>query len=137
MRKFIAVLLAFAMIFMLGACAEIPEPEPVTAENAEEVMNSFRISVNYPELVKGEVPEGIHDDADPSDVLGDFMFEMPDISNYPLSVEGNGDVDIEIFVPQEDNGSGILDFVTHAATSFNAKQYTLESGETVSISGRR
>ena len=136
MRKFIATLLAFAMIFMLGACAEIPEPEPVTAENAEEVMNSFRISVNYPELVKGEVPEGIHDDAAPSDVLGDFMLEMPDISNYPLSVEGNGDVDIEIFVPQEDNGSGILDFVTHAATSFNAKQYTLESGETVSISVR-
>ena len=136
MRKFIAVLLALAMTFMLGACAEIPEPEPVTAENAEEIMKSFRISVNYPELVKGEVPEGIHDDADLSDVLGGFMFEMPSISNYPLSVEGNGDVDIEIFVPQEDNGSGILDFVAYAANSFNAKQYTLESGETVSISVR-
>ena len=136
MRKFIAVLLALAMTFMLGACAEITEPVPVTAENAEEIMNSFKISVNYPDLVKGEVPEGIHDDADLSDVLGGFMFEMPSISNYPLSVEGNGDVDIEIFVPQEDNGSGILDFVTHAASSFNAKQYTLESGETVSISVR-
>lgn len=136
MRKFITVLLALAMTFMLGACAEIPEPVPVTAENAEEIMNGFRISVNYPELVKGEVPEGIHDDDDPSDILDGFMFEMPSISNYPLSVEGNGDVDIEIFIPQEDNGSGILDFVTHAASSFNAKQHTLESGKTVSISVR-
>lgn len=139
MRKFIAVILTFAMALMLGACAEIPEPEPITAENAEEVLNSFRISVDYPELVKGEVPEvpeGIHDTDEFTDVMGGVMFEMPDISNYPLSVEGNGDVDIEIFVPQEDNGSGILDFMTYAAQSFNGKSHILQSGETVSVSIR-
>ena len=48
MRKFIAVILTFAMVLTLGACAEIPEPEPITVENAEEVLNSFRISVGYP-----------------------------------------------------------------------------------------
>lgn len=136
MRKIIAVILVFAMILMLGACAEMPEPEPITSENAEVMLGKFRVNVSYPELVKGEVPIGIHDNDEFSDVLGGFMFEMPDISNYALSVEGNGDVDIEIFVPQEDNGSGILDFITHAAQNFNSKRYTLETGETVSVSVR-
>lgn len=135
-RKITAVILVLAMIFMLGACSEATEKEPITAENAAEHMSKFKISVNYPELVKGEVPEFTHDNFTGSDVFGGFMYELPDISNYALSVEGNGDVDIEIFVPQEDNGSGILDFVTHVANEFNVAGRKLESGETVSVSVR-
>ena len=45
-------------------------------------------------------------------------------------------MNIEIFVPQEDNGSSILDFVTHAAVGFNNENHVLETGERVSVSVR-
>lgn len=137
-RKSIILVMLLVLSLILSACGGptgMYEEGSITAENAQEIMDKFKIDVHYPELVKGEVPEILPDVSD-DDVTGGFMYELPDISNYSLSVEGNGDVNIEIFVPQEDNGSGILDFVTHAAVSFNNEKHTLESGERVTVSVR-
>ena len=134
-RKFIALLMALCMVFMLTACGEIAEPEPITAENAAEKLASFRIDVEYPNLIKGEVPEFTLDASD-DDGMGDFMYEMPSIDNYPLSVKGNGDVNVEIFVPQEEKMTGLQEFITFAAGEFNIRNNTLESGERVSVSVR-
>ncbi len=135
-RKSIIVVMLLVLSLVLSACSSDGyEDVTITAENAAELLGNFNIDVEYPALIKGEVPE-FSNDSSTGDDLGDFMYELPSISNYPLSVEGNGDVNIEIFVPQEDNGSGILDFVTHAATAFNNENHTLESGEKVSVSVR-
>lgn len=134
-RKFIALFMVLCMVFMLTACGEIAEPEPITAENAAEKLASFRIDVEYPNLIKGEVPE-FTPDASGDDGMGDFMYEMPSIDNYPLSVKGNGDVNVEIFVPQEEKMTGLQEFITFAAGEFNIRNNTLESGERVSVSVR-
>lgn len=135
-RKSIIVVMLLVLSLVLSACSpDGYEDVTITAENAQENLDKFKIDVHYSDLVKGEVPEVIPD-ATGEDILGGFMYELPDISNYSLSVEGDGEVNIEIFVPQEDNGSGILDFVTHAATAFNNENHTLESGEKVSVSVR-
>ena len=134
-RKFIALFMALCMVFMLTACGEITEQEPITAENAAEKLASFRIDVEYPNLIKGEVPEFIPD-VSTDEGLGDFMYEMPSIENYPLSVKGEGDVNVEIFVPQEEKMSGLQEFIAFAAGEFNIRNNTLESGERVSVSVR-
>ena len=61
--------------------------------------------------------------------------ELPDISKYPLAVQGNGDVDIEIFAPSEKAGKDTDAWLIDAAESFNALK--MKSGsKTVSISVR-
>lgn len=135
-RKSIIVVMLLVLSLVLSACSSgVHETVTITAENAQENMDKFKIDVHYSDLVKGEVPE-VLPDATGENILGGFMYELPDISNYSLSVNGNGDVNIEIFVPQEDNGSGILDFVTYAAATFNNENHTLESGERISVSVR-
>ena len=136
-RKSIIVVMLLVLSLILSACGApgMYEEGSITAENAQENMDKFNIDVHYPDLVKGEVPD-IMPDVSGGDIGGGFMYELPDISNYSLSVEGNGDVNIEIFVPQEDNGSSILDFVIHAAETFNNEGHTLESGERISVSVR-
>ena len=135
-RKSIIVVMLLVLSLVLSACSpDGYEDVTITAENAQENLDKFKIDVHYSDLVKGEVPE-VMPDATGEDILGGFMYELPDISNYSLSVEGDGEVNIEIFVPQEDNGSSILEFVTHAANSFNKENHVLESGESVSVSVR-
>lgn len=133
---FTAVILTFAMLFTACSIGEtrIYEEGSITAENAEENLGKFNIEIRETELIKGEVPE--FEPLDSQEESFGFMYEMPSISNYPLAVNGNAEVDIEIFVPQEDNGSSILDFVIYAANKFNKSGYRLDSGESVSVSVR-
>lgn len=135
-RKVIIVAMLLVFSFVLTACTTgMYEAGSITAENALENLNKFDIDVYYPELVKGEIPE-ILPDVSGEGENGGFMYELPDISNYSLSVKGNGDVNIEIFVPEEDNGSSILDFVIYAAETFNSENHTIPSGERASVSVR-
>ncbi|MCM1082369.1 MAG: VWA domain-containing protein [Clostridium sp.] len=62
--------------------------------------------------------------------------ELPSIDKYPLAVQGYGDIDIEIFTSGEKAGQDTDNFLIEAAEKFNAGGYTLESGETISISVR-
>lgn len=135
-RKFIIVAMLLVFSLILSACsAGMYEAGSITGENALENLNKFNIDVYYPDLVKGEIPE-ILPDANGEGGTGGFMYELPDITNYSLSVKGNGDVNIEIFVPEEDNGSSILDFVIYAAEAFNSENHTIPSGKCASVSVR-
>lgn len=62
--------------------------------------------------------------------------ELPDISKYPLSVEGKGNVDIEIFSSGEKAGKGSDGWLIEEANKFNSENKKLSSGNTVSISVR-
>lgn len=69
--------------------------------------------------------------------------ELPDIETYPLKVEGNGDIDIEIFSSPEKAGSETSDdddeentWLIKVVEDFNKQGYTTSSGQTVSVSLR-
>ena len=61
--------------------------------------------------------------------------ELPDISNYPLSVAGRGAVDVEIVASTEKAGSGMDGWLNLVAENFNKAGLTL-NGQRVSVSIR-
>lgn len=65
----------------------------------------------------------------------DLKEELPDISKYPLSVEGKADVVIEIFSSPEKAGEGSDSWLSTMAKEFN-KQSNTVNGKSVAISVR-
>lgn len=61
--------------------------------------------------------------------------ELPDINKYPIVVEGNGDINIEIFASPEKSGNDKDGWIIEVAKDFNAQGYTYE-GKTMSVSVR-
>lgn len=61
--------------------------------------------------------------------------ELPDISKYPLSVDGNGDIDIEIFSSTEKSSKGTDGWLNEIAENFNDEEFEID-GYTVSVSVR-
>lgn len=62
--------------------------------------------------------------------------ELPEISKYPLSVQGNGDIDIEIFTSGEKAGNDTDSFLIEASEKFNNSGIILDDGRSISISVR-
>ena len=62
--------------------------------------------------------------------------ELPDISKYPLMVEGKGDVNIEIFTSGEKAGSNNDAWLIDCANKFNSSDNRTSSGKSVSFSVR-
>lgn len=61
--------------------------------------------------------------------------ELPDISKYPLSVMGNGEIDIEIFSSTEKSSKGTDGWLNEIAENFNDERFEID-GYTVSVSVR-
>ncbi|MBP0974304.1 MAG: VWA domain-containing protein [Oscillospiraceae bacterium] len=61
---------------------------------------------------------------------------LPDINQYPLSVEGDGDIVVEIFASPEKAGSGTDGWLNDAARSFNKSHNRTSDGRTMSVSIR-
>lgn len=66
----------------------------------------------------------------------DLYDELPEIDKYPMSVEGNGDVDIEIFTSGEKAGKDNDSWLIDVASSFNSSAVKTSDGKTVSMSVR-
>ncbi|MBT9731442.1 VWA domain-containing protein [Coprococcus eutactus] len=66
----------------------------------------------------------------------DLYDELPEIDKYPLSVEGSGDVDIEIFTSGEKTGKDNDSWLIDVASSFNSSDVKTSDGKTVSMSVR-
>lgn len=62
--------------------------------------------------------------------------ELPEIDKYPLAVQGDGDIDIEIFTSGEKAGKGNDSWLIDCAESFNRQRLTTAGGKRVSISVR-
>lgn len=61
--------------------------------------------------------------------------ELPDISKYPLSVSGDGDIDIEIFSSTEKSSKGTDGWLNEVAENFNDEDFEID-GYDVSVSVR-
>lgn len=82
------------------------------------------IKVDEADLVKSTVTLG-------ENTLKD---ELPDISDYPLTVEGKGEINIEIFSSPEKAGEGTDGWLNEIAKKFNQSNYTVDGKKaTVSI----
>ncbi|MBO5162924.1 MAG: VWA domain-containing protein [Ruminococcus sp.] len=84
-----------------------------------------KISVTSVEPRKAQVEIG-------SSSLAD---ELPDISKYPLSVSGNGDIDIEIFSSTEKSSKGTDGWLNEVAENFNNENFEID-GRDISVSVR-
>lgn len=62
--------------------------------------------------------------------------ELPEITKYPLSVQGRGQIDIEIFSSPEKAESGSDGWLVECAENFNSEKITTADGKTISISVR-
>lgn len=61
--------------------------------------------------------------------------ELPEINKYPLSVEGTGDINVEIFASPEKSGEDKDGWIIDAANKFNAEKLEVD-GKVVSVSIR-
>ena len=61
--------------------------------------------------------------------------ELPDISKYPLSVEGRGTINVEIFSSTEKSSAGTDGWLNEVAENFNKSHYTID-GEWATVSVR-
>ena len=66
----------------------------------------------------------------------DLANTLPDIDQYPLTVTGDGQVNIEIFASPEKAGTGTDGWLNEAAKSFNQQRNRTASGLTMSVSVR-
>lgn len=66
----------------------------------------------------------------------DLYEELPDIDKYPLAVQGNGDIDVEIFTSGEKAGSDNDSWLIDVAGKFNSSDVKTSSGKSVSMSVR-
>ena len=130
-RVFHTFLIVMMVLVAVAACGETPSNEKqkiASSSNKDDVIENFSIDYAEMDLREGEIPERSEETA--------LTYELPDINEYPLDVEGNGDIDVEIFLPVEQDQSGIKDLVDYAATQFNEKNVQNESGQTMSVSVR-
>jgi Ca-activated chloride channel family protein len=99
-----------------------------STEDAEESMQKAlkRIKVRNADPVKSTV-----------DYSDNLVANLPNIeTKYPLTVIGNGDVDIEIFSTSEKAGKGQNGWLNEVAEAFNASKLRLENGKVASVSVR-
>ena len=130
MRKILALLAVLALATaLLSGCGDTTGSNrgTLTAEQATESLNALLTKVSV---------TNISPRMDISDTaLTDTADELPDIGNYPLSVIGTGEIDVEIVASTEKAGTGMDGWLNLVAENFNKARYTFNN-RTVSVSIR-
>lgn len=100
----------------------------VTQEDASETLTRLLKKVEAKELKarKSTITEDVIDEED----------ELPDISEYSLSVKGKGDIDVEIFSSPEKAGEATDGWINEIAKNFNNENFKVD-GKTISVSIRK
>lgn len=104
--------------------------EPVrSGKTLDELLERYEYSeVDKNDLVKAPIDMG--DDASA------LYNELPEIDKYPLVVEGNGGIDIEVFTSGEKAGKDTDGWLIDVANSFNASGVVTSGGQLVTMSVR-
>lgn len=106
---------------------KIPKTEVDKQAAAEDLQKLLdEINVSYPKTRRAAISD--------EDILSDEE-ELPDIKAYPLSVTGNGQINIEIYSSPEKAGKGTDGWLNEVAENFNSQGITV-NGKTASVSIR-
>ncbi len=138
-RKVIAILMLLVLVFTLTGCDSVYfEPGSVTKENLEEMAALAPVKVNNGSRYNANVEVTDDDIYVPENNVSEEVYELPSISNYPLDIKGDGEIDVEIFVPYEDNSSKVREYIVYIAKAFNSEDFGgfRVNGKTVSVSVR-
>ena len=128
MKKQIIALVALsiiALIVIIIAIAQNPKQE-LSYEDAKTTLNALLSKVSIKEN------KDVKPDIDTNGITG---VDLPDISKYPLSVEGKNELNVEIFSSTEKSGSGTDGWINEVAKNFNKSNQKV-NGKSVSVSIR-
>ncbi len=133
-NKILFTIIGFAIVVFLVIYAGISftsnigkSKSEISEENAISQLTKILKDINISEAdpVKAKIEFNETNVAD----------ELPDIDKYPLSVQGNGQIDVEIFATSEKSGKGNDGWINEVAESFNREHFEID-GKTVSVSIR-
>lgn len=128
-KQNIVVFIVLALLVFLGVYGVLQlTSESKSTERAGKHLTKMvkKIDATERELVKGTV------DLSGSTTLAE---ELPDIDKYPMTLQGNGQINIEVFAAPEKAGEGTDGWMLEVAQAFNKEGYTID-GQTVSVSIR-
>lgn len=134
--RLLGILLSVIMVMsMVGCAGGMGERQTTNAQmkklNDQELSSTLgaligEITVQDSELVMSSRQMPVQD----------LYSELPDIDTYPLSVKGNGSLNLEIFVATERSGSGSDGWMNVVAEQFNKTRPSVD-GQSGSISIRK
>ena len=131
----IAIFAGIAVVVFLGVFLGITltkdigkSEEQITTEKAEKQFSTLLQDIK---VEQGKARKAAISD---TDILSDED-ELPSIDTYPLSVEGTGAVNVEIFSSPEKAGTGTDGWLNEVAENFNREALTID-GKIISVSIR-
>ena len=119
----IAIILIAAVI--VGVCYKAINNNLAGGKSVEQLLAKIDVTEKTP--VKGSISldnTSLYD-------------ELPEISKYPLQVEGSGDIVLEIFSSGEKAGSDYESWLIDVAKDFNDSNVTTANGKSVEVSVRQ
>lgn len=128
-KQNIIIMAVLVVLVFLGVYGVLQlTSDKASGERVEKKMEKMvnRIDPEERSLVKGTV------DLSGSTTLAE---ELPDIDKYPMTLQGNGEINIEIFAAPEKAGEGTDGWMLEAAGNFNNEGYEID-GRSVSVSIR-
>ncbi len=100
----------------------------ISAENAKDSLQKLLKGINIKDVEKVK--------SNNIELGGsDLENELPEIEKYPLSVEGDGEINIEIISSTEKSSEGTDGWLNEIAEKFNNSNYTID-GKNVTVSIR-
>ncbi|MDR0886954.1 MAG: VWA domain-containing protein [Clostridiales Family XIII bacterium] len=124
-----AILLIGMMTFSLVACSsgyeEGKDYGNLSKKDANKTLDAYLSKIDAYEI---DAPIDISGNETP-------VAELPDIGIYPLSVDGSGSINIEIFSSTEKSSTGNDGWLNEVATAFNDSGATID-GKSVNVSIR-
>lgn len=132
-KKYVSMLLACVMgaVSLMGCSngnTRVENESSMSFEDAVTEMNSMLKKINVEKICK-PVMDIYSDD-------GSDMAMLDDIDTFPIMVEGEGDINIEIAAATELSSNAPDDWINIVAENFNAEKKEI-AGKTVSVSVRK
>lgn len=128
MKKIVVSLLSLLLIFSMTACSSSPTDSNLTEDEAKKEIKSLMSRVDVSEQ-EDPVMDIYSDETSEADALAS-------IDTFPLMVEGNGDINIEIAAATEMSSDSPDDWLNVVAKKFNDENKTV-NGKSVSVSVRK
>ena len=127
----VAIIAVMGTIVGIGVSSTKNVGKTQNAISQEEARTSLAKLVSKVDVEEKEAPMAAIDS-----VTTNVADELPDINkSYPLSTEGRGDINIEIFTSTEKGGTGTDGWLNDVAKDFNASNYKV-NGKSTSVSIR-
>ncbi len=128
--KFILIIVLFLIVVVVGLIFTRnlgKSSKEINTENSKSTLAKVLKQINVKEVEKSKGTVEFNEN--------NLEEELPDIEKYPLSVEGKGDINIEIFSSPEKAGTGTDGWLCDVAEEFNKSNYQID-GKSISVSIR-